>query len=254
MTPSIITSGLGGQSNDRREWPRLLPCGDSAFTVEFGDVIDPALTDRVLALDAALAASDLPVVDTTPTYRALLVEYDPQVAGFKKMRAAILELLSDPPPLAARGRLWEVPVVYGGQFGEDLQGLADSRGISGEELITRHLTPEYHVCMIGFTPGFTYLAGLEPSLSTPRRDTPRLKAPAGAIAIGGAQTAISGIEAPSGWHQIGRTPVRTFMAERDPPCLLQPGDRVRFRRIGEVAWHALALDAYLDKPVAKIIA
>jgi KipI family sensor histidine kinase inhibitor len=142
-------------------------------------------------------------------------------------------------------------VLYGGQFGEDLDDLAARHGISAEALISLHLAPDYRVGMVGFVPGFSYLSGLNPKIATPRRATPRVSVPAGSIAIGGAQTAVGSLEAPSGWHQIGRTPVHAFRADRTPPSLLAPGDRVRFCRIQDADWHALALAAYRGEPVAR---
>jgi KipI family sensor histidine kinase inhibitor len=142
-------------------------------------------------------------------------------------------------------------VVYGGQFGEDLHDLAERHAMSTEALVALHLAPDYRVGMVGFVPGFSYLIGLDPKIATPRRASPRVSVPAGSIAIGGAQTAVGSLEAPSGWHQIGRTPVHAFRSDRTPPSLLAPGDRVRFRQIQEADWHALALAAYRGDTVAR---
>ena len=126
------------------------------------------------------------------------------------------------------GRLWRIPVVYGGEFGIDLESVAAHHGITTGELIRRHSAPAYRVYMMGFLPGFAYLGGLDPSLAISRRENPRLKTPAGTISIGGIQALVASLEAPSGWHLLGRTPVRNFMAERDP------GLHPRGRRPGEV--------------------
>ena len=209
---------------------RILPCGDAAFAVEYGEDIDPALNNRVLALDSAL--QDLPgVIETVPTYRSVLVHYDPLRQSFDALVAAVRPLAEAAEPRAPAGRTWRIPVTYGGENGIDLEATAEARGISPEELIARYSAPTYRVYMIGFLPGFAYLGGLDPTIATPRRTNPRLKTPAGTISIGGIQAAVASIEAPSGWHLLGRTPVRNFMPGREPVFILEPGDGVRFHPI-----------------------
>lgn len=224
--------------------PRILPCGDAAVAVEFGTEIDPALNRRVLALDAALA--DRPwLVETVPTYRSLLVHYDPTAIEYEALRADILGAARRARPIDAAGRSWTIPVAYGGEHGIDLDATAAAHGLTPDELVRRHLAPTYRVYMIGFLPGFAYLGGLDPSIATPRRTTPRLRTPPGTISIGGVQALVASIEAPSGWHLLGRTPVRNFMPGRDPVFLLRPGDRVRFRAIDP------AFFAELDRAAAS---
>lgn len=233
---------------------KFLPSGDSALTVEFGDTIDQEISNHVLALAAALETCGLPVTAVVPTYRSLLIEYDAIAIDYDEMCAALMPLCAELPDSAASGRHWEVPVVYGGTFGIDLTSLAARHAMTEEELIARHSSVAYRVYMIGFVPGFTYLGGLDRRLETPRLPNPRLKVPPGSIAIGGAQTAVASIEAPSGWHQIGRTPVRAFMPSRDPVCLFAPGDTVTFRPIANAQWEALSLAAYIGEPVARLLA
>lgn len=129
------------------------------------------------------------------------------------------------------GRFVEIPVCYDGEFGPDLADVARHTGLSVEEVIARHSAVEYRVHCLGFAPGFPYLGGLPPELATPRRATPRQGVPAGSVAIGGAQTGIYPQSSPGGWNVIGRTPLRLFDADREPPALLKAGDRVRFRPI-----------------------
>ena len=232
--------------------PRLLAAGDAALVVEFGEVIDPALNARVLALDAKTAGLS-GVVETVPTYRSLLVHYDPTATDFRTLGDALLGLsegLSDAP---AEGRLWRIPVVYGGDFGIDLESVAAHHGIATDELIRRHSAPVYRVYMMGFLPGFAYLGGLDPTIAISRRESPRLKTPAGTISIGGIQALVASIEAPSGWHLLGRTPVRNFMAGRDPVFLLAPGDRVSFEPVPASRWNALDRAAAAGDPVAEPI-
>jgi KipI family sensor histidine kinase inhibitor len=233
--------------------PRLLPCGDAALTVEFGQRIDPALNARVLALDP-LAAGLPGVTEVVPTYRSLLVHYDPGVTSFAALGAALAALcegLPDEP--SGAGRAWRVPVVYGGAFGIDLEDVAARHGLTPGEVVERHAGPEYRVYMIGFAPGYAYLGGLDPTLATPRRESPRMRTPAGTIAIGGVQASVASIEAPSGWHLLGRTPVRAFMPGRDPTFVLRPGDRVRFEPVPASAWDGLDRRAAAGEIVAEAL-
>ncbi|HYD29976.1 MAG TPA: 5-oxoprolinase subunit PxpB [Azospirillaceae bacterium] len=221
--------------------PRFLPAGDTAVVVEFGDAIDQRLNSRVLAFDARLARADIPGInETIPTYRSLLVVYDPEVTGQGELVTRLQAALDDESDMAETvGRRWTLPVVYGGPFGEDLSAVAVHHGLSEGEVIDRHATGDYRVYMIGFQPGFAYLGGLDPSLETPRRADPRPKVPAGSIAIGGGQTAVFSVEGPSGWHLLGRTPVRVFDLARVSPFLLAAGDRVRLRPVPADAWEPL---------------
>jgi 5-oxoprolinase (ATP-hydrolysing) subunit B len=231
--------------------PRILPCGDAALTVEFGRDIDPAVNARVLALDARVASGLPGVIETVPTYRSLLVQYDPEAVDFQDLAARLLELAAGLPDVPQEGRLWRVPVVYGGEFGIDLEETAQRHAITTEELVRRHAAPVYRVYMIGFLPGFTYLGGLDPSIATSRRESPRPSLPAGNISIGGVQALIASIEAPNGWHMLGRTPVRTFMLEREPVFIFQPGDRVKFEPIPPERWEALDRAAAAGDLVAE---
>jgi KipI family sensor histidine kinase inhibitor len=233
--------------------PKILACRDAALVVEFGSTIDPRLNARVLALDARVAAGVRGVVETVPTYRSLLVHYDPLVTDFARLSEALLALSADLPDTPAEARLWRIPVVYGGEFGIDLEDVAARHGLKPAELIEKHAAPTYRVYMIGFLPGFSYLGGLDPAIATPRRESPRTHTPAGTISIGGVQALVASIAAPSGWHLLGRTPVRTFMRGREPTFLLGPGDRVRFEAIPESRWDALDRAAASGDPVAEVI-
>jgi KipI family sensor histidine kinase inhibitor len=232
--------------------PRLLPAGDAALVVEFGEAIDPGLNARVLALDGRVAG--LPgVVETVPTYRSLLVHYDPAATDFRTLGDALLALSGDLSDTPAEGRLWRIPVVYGGDFGIDLESVAAHHGIATDELIRRHSAPTYRVYMMGFLPGFAYLGGLDPTIAISRRENPRLKTPAGTISIGGIQALVASIEAPSGWHLLGRTPVRNFMADRDPVFILDAGDRVKFAPIAASEWPRLDAAAQAGEIVAEVL-
>lgn len=209
--------------------PRLLPSGDSAITVEFSRNIDDAANQRVLALDRVLANAPVSgVTETVPTYRSLLVHYDPVVIDFDTLGqklAALAQLAVAP---AARTRHWRIPVAYGGEQGIDLEDVARALNITPDDVVARHVAGNYRVAMIGFTPGWSYLSGLDAFLHLPRRPNPRLLTPAGTISIGGVQTGIQCLAGPSGWHLLGRTAVRTYQLYRDPVFLLEPGDSVTF--------------------------
>ena len=209
--------------------PRLLPSGDSAITVEFSRNIDDAANRRVLALDRAMTAEPVTgVTETVPTYRSLLVHYDPELIDFDKLGEEILALAQRPVPAATATRRWRIPVAYGGEHGIDLEDVAKALNTTPDDIVARHAGGDYRVAMIGFTPGWSYLSGLDKSLHMSRRQSPRLFTPAGTISIGGIQAGIQCLAAPSGWHLLGRTPVRTYQLHRNPTFLTEPGDRVTF--------------------------
>lgn len=220
------------------------PLGETLLVLHFGDRIDADLNARVHAAAATLHAAELPgVTDLVPAYAALGLVYQPLVWArgeglpWRQLADAVRAVFAAPPPyLRAAGARIEIPVCYGGTDGPDLAAVADRCGFSAAEAIARHSAREYTVAMLGFAPGFAYLLGLDPALHTPRRAEPRLRVPRGSVAIGGAQTGIYPSDLPGGWQLIGRTPLTLFDAARDPPCLLAPGDRVRFRAIDAREW------------------
>lgn len=232
--------------------PVIRHLGDSALSVEFGDRIDAGLASRVQAFDAALNELRLAgVVETVPTYRATTVFIDPLNADFREIEAAVLRLASTDMDARPAGRLWKVPVTYGQGFGMDFEDVAAHAGMTPCELVEAHASPEYLVAMLGFLPGFSYLLGLDPRLAMPRRSEPRARIPASTVSIGGQQTAIGSIEGPSGWHVIGRTPVRPFHPGRSPEFLFAPGDRIRFRPVSARDWPGLDRDAARGALVAE---
>ena len=212
-----------------RSPPRLLPSGDSAITVEFSRHIDDAANQRVLALDLTLARDPVTgVTETVPTYRSLLVHYDPVQIDFDTLSQELVSLARLPVPPETKTRRWRIPVVYGGEHGIDLEDVAKTLKTTPDDIVARHIAGDYRVAMIGFTPGWSYLSGLENFLHMPRRKNPRLLTPAGTISIGGVQTGVQCLAGPSGWHLLGRTAVRTYQLHRDPTFLLEPGDHVTF--------------------------
>lgn len=234
---------------------RFLPCGDAAVTVEFGTDIDPQINARVLALDAALNADKAPgLIETVPTYRSVMVQFDPLVFDYDGFELRARSLAATLDAEAKPGRRWKVPVIYGGKFGIDLDATAERHGLTPAKLIEKHSAPVYRVYMIGFMPGFTYLGGLDPSIATSRRVDPRPMTPAGCVSIGGIQALIAGQAMPSGWHILGLTPVRTFMAGREPAFLTAAGDEVVFEPTDASRWDALDRAAAAGEPVAELVA
>lgn len=223
-------------------YPRIVACGDSALSIELSNEIDEDVNARVIALAADLAERPIDgVVETVPTYRSLLVLYDPSIRRAQALRLELEARLRAAMPGRRAVRRFVVPVVYGGETGLDLAELADMKGLSADELVAIHAAGEYRVYMIGFAPGFAYLGGLPEILHTPRLATPRQRIEAGAIGIGGKQASINSVSGPSGWRFIGRTPLRLFDPSRSEPFLLRAGDHVRFRPIEPA--EAAALDA-----------
>jgi KipI family sensor histidine kinase inhibitor len=213
-------------------YPRILACGDSAVVIELSDQIDEAVNRRVVALADDLARSKIDgVVETVPTYRSLLVVYDPLCVRGRALGAKLLERLATIELGSEKARRVVVPVVYGGDAGLDLAALADMKQMTPKELVAMHAAAAYRVYMIGFAPGFAYLGGLPEALHTPRLAVPRQRIEASAIGIGGKQASINSVPGPSGWRFLGRTPLKLFDPARTEPFLLRAGDSVRFRAI-----------------------
>ena len=204
--------------------------GDRAFLVELGDQINPSINERVRELFLKLDRRPLKgVVELVPSYRSLMVVYDPLKTEMDRLREAILELYqATDPSLVPEPRTLHVPVVYGGEYGPDLEWVADLHNMSPEQVIRLHTGTTYRVYMIGFTPGYPYLGELPAALATPRRETPRTAVPQGSVAIAQRQTGIYPVQSPGGWHILGWTPINLFDANRWPPTPLEMGDLVRF--------------------------
>ena len=208
------------------------PLGDSALLISFGEVIDEGINDRVHALAREIERANFEwLIEVVPAYSSLAVIYDPLLIDFKGVRETVerIEVASE----RFGGKLVEVPVVYGGQYGPDIEFVAEYNGLSVDDVIEIHSRPVYRVYFLGFLPGFAYLGGMDERIATPRLEKPRLKVPAGSVGIAGRQTGIYPLESPGGWRLIGRTPLRLFNPSNEPPTLLQPGDRVKFVPIDE---------------------
>lgn len=232
--------------------PRLMACGDAALTVDFGNVISVEVNQRVHALDAAVSALCLEgVIETVPTYRSLCIHFDPIALPIARLECAVQALLDRTEAPVVPARRWQVPVVFGGAFGMDLADCAQASGLSPDAYIARFVAPVYRVMMVGFMPGFSYLANLPDALARPRRDTPRAAVPAGSVSIGGRQAAIGGAEGPSGWHMLGRTPAVPFQPGREPLFLFSAGDEIMFVAVPSSDWNALEAAAREGDPLIR---
>jgi KipI family sensor histidine kinase inhibitor len=235
--------------------PRLLPSGDSAITVEFSRNIDDVANQRVLALDRALARETIAgLTETVPTYRSLLVHYDPVQIDFDTLSEKLASFAQLPVPPVTSTRRWRIPVVYGGEHGIDLEDVARTLKTTPDDIVARHVAGDYRVAMIGFTPGWSYLSGLPDSLRMSRRLNPRLLTPAGTISIGGVQAGVQCLAGPSGWHLLGQTAVRTYQLHRDPIFLLEPGDRVTFLAVDAKTFAEQDRAAEAGEIVAELMA
>ena len=211
--------------------PRLRPLGDAGLVAEFGgDEISEEANAAVRALRDALETRRPPcVLETVPTYRSLLIVYDPLRAAAAEIRAAVLDAAERADPSRVpQGRLIEIPCAYGGPHGPDLATVAAETGLGESDVIALHTGQEFHVYMLGFAPGFPYMGVLPPRLRVARLASPRTRVPGRSVAIAGQQTGIYPTESPGGWRLIGRTPLRIYDPARPTPFLLDAGDRVRF--------------------------
>ncbi len=215
---------------------RYLPLGDSALVIEFGNAISFDINQKVDSmLRAILKATIQGIEEFVPTYRSLLVRYDPSRISYERLvfLARDLEKSMEKSTKDTRGKETTIPVVYGGEYGPDLSYVARFHGLTEKQVVQHHVETKYRVYMIGFVAGFPYLGEVSDGIATPRLDTPRIKVPAGSVGIAEKQTGIYPCEAPGGWRIIGRTPLKLFNPYKQPPTLLGHGDIVKFKQISE---------------------
>jgi inhibitor of KinA len=215
---------------------KVLTAGDTALVIEFGEGVDRQLSSWVLALARRLDAAGLGgIIETVPTFRSLMVYYDPIALPTATLVPRIVEMMEDVKPAQEVGRSWRLPVCYDGELAPDLDHVARRSGLTPAGVIERHVSVTYHVYMLGFLPGLAYLGDVSPELVLPRRDVPRIRIPAGSVGIGMSMTCIFPRESPCGLHLIGRSPVPTWRQKKGPGvefgALLMPGDRVMFAPI-----------------------
>lgn len=224
-----------------RPAPRFLPVGDIGISVQFGTEIDQGANDCVVALDRLIAAAPLRgVIETVPSYRSLLVVFEPASIEREALLASLRSLAARAGRSGTRaGRGWSIPVVYEPPFGEDLSEVAGLLGLSAPAVVAAHTKGPFRVYMLGFQPGLPNLGGLPPELHVSRRTVPRAPVPGGSVMIGGGQGAIMPLPTPSGFYLLGRTPIRLFDRRRLEPALLKAGDTIQFRQIGPEEFAAI---------------
>lgn len=222
--------------------PRFLPCGDLALSVELGDDIDREVNARVLALEYLIQQRRVSgVTETVPSYRSLLVYYDPLVVGWGALTKSLHALWREArPEVLPPARTVEVPCCYGGDLGFELEAAAEKIGLPADEVARLHADADYYVYFVGFTPGLPYMTGMPDRIFIPRLVQPRLKTPPGSVSIGGIQCCIYPVESPGGFWVLGRTPLRLYDPESADPILLRAGDQVRFTMITRPEYDAIA--------------
>ena len=214
---------------------RILTAGDSALLIEFGKEINPETNRKITAIVQLMREQHIEgIVDVIPAFCSLLINYDPRVLSYEELKERMENLLKmETKTETTRKRIFEIPVCYGGEYGPDIDNIAEHAGLSVNEVIKIHSSKDYLIYMLGFLPGFTYLGGLDERIHTPRLASPRLTIRAGSVVIGGSQTGIYPLDSPGGWQLMGLTPVRTYDPERQTPILVEAGDYIRFIPIDE---------------------
>ena len=214
-------------------YPRILPTGDRALTVELGNEIDEHINAKLMGLIRSLSDARIKGIEEfVPSFRAVLIHYNPAILSYQKITDIINRTLDSSIQESARhNRTVIVPVCYDREYCPDIEDVAKHAMISVEEVIKIHTSTPYLVYMLGFQPGFPYLGGLDERIHTPRLETPRIKLEAGSVGIGGAQTGLYPMESPGGWRIIGVTPVRCYNPEKDRPIPYSAGDHIKFESI-----------------------
>ena len=199
------------------------------MVIEFGSEIDPEVNALVHRAAAAIERAQLDgVIELVPTYRSLMLHYDPSQTRQDTLQQAILSLDMEETGASGGHRVVEIPTLYGDEYGPDIGFVAENAGLAESEVIRIHSGADYLVYAMGFSPGFPYLGGLDPRLNTPRLKTPRTLISAGSVGIAETQTGAYPVASPGGWQLIGRTPLKLFDPDSDPPTVINAGDRVRF--------------------------
>ena len=229
--------GLIERNRNVGKWPRIVPVGDQAVAIEFGDQIEITVNRCVYTCAELLETAEIGgVLELIPSYRSLLVQYDSSVVSYADLLKTLKTLLPEDGNSArdqdpSKARLLTIPVLYGGDDAMDLDHVAERVGMTTTEVIEIHSAGTYTVYMLGFAPGFPYLGGMDPRIACPRLPTPRVRIPAGSVGIAESQTGVYPLAGPAGWRIIGRTPARLFEPSANPPVAIMPGSFVRFKPI-----------------------
>lgn len=221
---------------------RILVLGDSALTIELGNEIDPEINARVLAFAKNIVEQHWHgIYDVVPTYRSVTVHFDPLRCDSAELAKKLKRL---PRPelgqVTPQGTLHVIPVLYGGEWGPDLNNVAAFAGLRSDDVIALHTSIPYRVYMLGFSPGFPYLGLVPEQLAIPRHATPRTQVPTGSVGIAERQTGIYPTALPGGWQLIGRTPTAIYRKNHIDPFLLKPGDLVQFKSIDHTEFNHLS--------------
>ena len=216
--------------------PLVKGIGGQIVYVEFCDEISLECNKLVHLMYYSLSERNIMgVLELIPAYSSLTIIYDPRLITYRRLIEEVKNIWSESKAIdinrLIKPRLIEIPVVYGGGFGPDMPFVVKYSGLTEDEVIKIHSSRIYTCYMLGFTPGFVYLGDVDPRIAVPRLSTPRLKIPPGSVGIAGKQTGFYGVESPGGWRLIGRTPLMVFDPRRDPPSIIRPGDKVKFKPI-----------------------
>jgi KipI family sensor histidine kinase inhibitor len=233
--------------------PRFLPAGETALVVEFGRTIHPAIHDKVLELDRALSRKPIEgVIESVPTYRSLMIHFDPRRLTTEALIQTLRHLPPAPDLAARKPKRWRIPVCYQRPYAEDLAEVSEILFLPEERIVALHSGVAYRVYMYGFSPGFTFLGGLPGELGLSRRASPRSPAPPGSLLVAAGQALITSFAMPTGWYNLGRTPVRVFDPRRNPVFLADIGDEVVFEPIDKRTFERLDEAAAEGALIAEI--
>ena len=231
---------------------RLLDAGERALVVEFGSTVDPALNGQVLALDAAFVAADIAGVrETVPTYRSLMIHYEPLIISREQLVARVADFEAAHPQAPQPQARWTFPCCYDPAIAEDIVELAALVKLDVAEVARIHASGAYRAYMYGFAPGYCYLGGLPPALAVSRRATVRGPTPENVVLVGGGLSLVATFSMPTGWYVAGRTPERMFAPHRAKPFLVDVGDELRFEPIDAATFAALDARAAAGEPMAR---
>lgn len=209
---------------------KIMPAGDAALVVEFGDIIDENVNAQVHALARKIEEQHIEgIMEVVPTFRSVLVQYDVFVCSYSQIRDVVHSLADNLNVLDKTAKkIVKIPCCYGARFGQDLSDMEKLTGLDRDEIIAIHSATDYKIYMLGFLPGFVYLGGLDKRIEVPRLKTPRVKIRKGAVGIGGNQTGIYPMDSPGGWRLMGATPIDLYDENRETPILLAAGEYIRF--------------------------
>lgn len=237
------------------EKPRILICGDKGIVVEFGNEISEECNKKVVNLYQVLKREGKPgILSMIPTYRSLLIKYDPLKISYEDLIKLLEESIARGEEFTKefKPRVYEIPVAYGGEFGPDLEFVAQYNNLTTEEVIEIHSKPLYRIYMVGFTMGFAYLGGMSEKIATPRLENPRTEIKAGSVGIAANQTGIYPLSSPGGWRIIGRTPVKLYDPEREQPILFEAGNYIKFVPITEEEYYKIEKEIEMKTYQIKI--